>query len=84
MTYSFTLSDFVSDQIPEKNDLKEERFVSVHSFRGFNPWSPGLLTLWQLGGGEREKERERISALAVILFLPHSVYLDLSLMNGAL
>jgi hypothetical protein len=36
------------------------------------------------GGGEREKERERISALAVILFLPHSVYLDLSLMNGAL
>lgn len=30
-------------KIPEKNNLKEERFILVHGFRGFGPWPLGLI-----------------------------------------
>jgi hypothetical protein len=26
-------------KIPEKNNLKEERFIVAHSFKGFSSWS---------------------------------------------
>jgi hypothetical protein len=28
-------------KVPKKINLKEERFILAHSFRGFNPWSLG-------------------------------------------
>lgn len=65
---------YCCDKIPGKNNLKEERFISVHDFRGLSPLSAGSLVsgeamhhgwkAWQrkashLMAIEKEKERER-------------------------
>jgi hypothetical protein len=31
------------DNIPEKNNLNEERFILAHSFRSFGAWSSGSI-----------------------------------------
>jgi hypothetical protein len=31
------------DKIPDRNNLREERFVVAHGFRGFSPWLLGLM-----------------------------------------
>lgn len=56
----FLLVFYYCDKIPEKNNLKEEKFILVHGFRGFSAWSvqctafgPEVgLTPWQRVGGK--------------------------------
>jgi hypothetical protein len=39
------LSLLLLGQRPEKTILKEERFIVVHSFGDFSPWSLGTIAL---------------------------------------
>jgi hypothetical protein len=61
----FVLEFLLLRQILEKNNLREERFIWAHSFRGFSlSWQEGRggaeqLTLLWLGS----RERKRMSAL---------------------
>jgi hypothetical protein len=64
-----------ADQTPDKNNLREERFILAHSFRGFSPtWQEGMivgqLTLWWL---EAEK---RTSVLTDFLLFPFIFHPD--------
>jgi hypothetical protein len=34
------------DKITEKINIKEERFILAHSFRGFHPWLLGSIVSW--------------------------------------
>jgi hypothetical protein len=56
--YLFVLVAFFTvNQISEKNNLKEERFILAHSFRGFSSWPLPLLLLDLLQGRIIKVER---------------------------
>jgi hypothetical protein len=39
------------DKIPDRNDLREERFILVHRFKGFSPWLLGPVSLGRTSWG---------------------------------